>query len=442
MTMLTYTLFTDPAPLEASAAGRQSTGTVYLLVANSGNAAFSKITVTVPEGDGAGDLTPKSSAIKAKGECTDIKSGRTRSVAVRAQGSAFQVTEPGGGSISFGPGDYMVLTLANVTVALKPGLAVLGVTEVASRTAGAKRPNPSHTAVALVKAAPKEIPAPSNFRPEKSAVAAGKDIVLLWDGPDDLDYKILLPNGTEETVPAAPTGKQATGKDNKHKWSPGSDATKWATTYTLIARSRGARQQEYFLTTSVHLRNPTFNSVTTSWVGGPNSSDGRISFHTGGLQVHRDGSAELGNVLADNAFVNSVNTGYVQGKNAEDGRIGFHTGGLKVHRDQSEGLGDVTANGAHFGSVSTGWVGGSDSNAGGFTFPYGGVTVWSKLGSSEQGTVFADTADVSGVTTYKVVGKNADGGWITFPPGGMNVHQASARWGVVGALRFGVRSND
>lgn len=81
--------------------------------------AYSKITVTVPVGTGAGHLTQASdfTTITPEGEYADIRSGRTPPVTVQPQGFALQVTDQGGKAISFGPGDYMVLTLENVTVA-------------------------------------------------------------------------------------------------------------------------------------------------------------------------------------------------------------------------------------------------------------------------------------------------------------------------------------
>ncbi|MEU6719597.1 hypothetical protein ABZ897_49755 [Nonomuraea sp. NPDC046802] len=71
MTLLTYTLLTDPAPLEASVAGQQSesTGRVYLVITNTGQrtAYWSTIKVEVPVGKGAGDLTSDFNKIKPKG---------------------------------------------------------------------------------------------------------------------------------------------------------------------------------------------------------------------------------------------------------------------------------------------------------------------------------------------------------------------------------------
>ena len=90
MTMLTYTLITDPAPLEASVAGRPpSTGTVYLVVTNTGQQAafWSTIAVEVPVGNGAGDLTPDFNPIRSKGE---YGTGRHPVVGERPAGAGLQ----------------------------------------------------------------------------------------------------------------------------------------------------------------------------------------------------------------------------------------------------------------------------------------------------------------------------------------------------------------
>lgn len=134
MPMLTYTVLTDPASLEASAAGRPSTGTVYLLVTNTGQQAayWSTITVSMPVGNGDGHLTSNFNKIKPKVRYVP-KPGTSPStppsVNVQRQGSnAFQVTASAGTG-RFALGDYMVLTLNDVTVARTAGLAVLTLNE-------------------------------------------------------------------------------------------------------------------------------------------------------------------------------------------------------------------------------------------------------------------------------------------------------------------------
>ncbi|MEV4250990.1 hypothetical protein AB0J63_47340 [Streptosporangium canum] len=379
--MLTYTVLTDPAPLEASAAGRPSTGTVYLVVTNTGQQAayWSTIEVKVPVGSGVGDLTSEFNKIKPKGEHNG-----TQPVNVQPQGSnAFQATAPGG-TARFAPGDYMVLTLENVTVAPTAGLAMLKVTEKASR-AKTKTGNPasSSAAVALVKTAPKELPAPRDFHPDKAMVDAGEKLTLRWQGSAGFHYKITYP-GAPQPVPVS-----------GGSWSP-PDAPKRATTYILIATD--PNKQQHFLTTTVQVRNPVLETLTattgidTPWVGGPNGGDGAVAFSQGGVKVWSTrGSNDPGILHAGEATVSGVATEYVKGLNSGDGDI---------------------------------------------TFLQGGVKVWSTRGSNDPGILHAGEATVSGVATGEIVadritvnrvntervqGKSTRDGWITFPYGGIQV---------------------
>ncbi|MFC5748075.1 hypothetical protein [Actinomadura rugatobispora] len=331
MTMLTYTLITDPASLEASAAGRSpSTGTVYLVVTNTGQAAayWSTIEVELPVGNGAGHLTPNITTIKAKGEYNG-----TQPVNLQPQGNTFRAIAPAGARTSFDLGDYMVLTLENVTVAATAGLAILKVTEDTSRSKAPKvKPRPGVAAVPLVKTAPKQIqiPAPRNFRPDNAMVDAGTQITLSWDGPADFTYEIKFPG--------APNPVPVTGGT----WS---DAPKQATTYTLIATDPSTRQQ-HFLTTTVQLRNPTFETVTattgirTPWVQGSNADDGWISFPKDGLNVYEAGTHERGNVVAER-----VKAFGFKGLRASDGWVMPSEGGIYVYGNEkmADVMGYVTA---------------------------------------------------------------------------------------------------
>ncbi|RCG29079.1 hypothetical protein DQ384_22340 [Sphaerisporangium album] len=387
MTLLTYTLITDPAPLEASAPGRSpSTGTVYLVVTNTGQQAafWSTIKVEVPVGNGAGDLTSDFNKIKPKGEYGARSGPRSpANVQPGPQGSnAFQATAPGGRA-SFAPGDHMVLTLENVTVAPTAGLAVLRVTENTGRTKTGLLSN-SFAAVALVKTAPKEIPAPRNFRPDDTMVNAGTSIVLKWEGSDDFDYKILFPGG------------QAAITQGAYSWSPAAaDAPKRATTYTLVATSRTTPQQQHFLTATVQVRNPVLETLIAT---------------TG------------------------IDTPWIQGTaNATRGRVTFTGAGVAISNG-SGGQGTVTADNAYFNTVYTPWIGGPNGGEGAVAFSQGGATVRRAGGSQERGTLFADKADLNGVNTRWVQGRSADDGWISFPHFGIQVSRGgtdSAQQGVV-----------
>lgn len=383
MTMLTYTLITDPAPLAASAAGRQSrsTGTVYLLVTNTGQTAYCTIKVTVPVGTGAGHLTDDFTTITPKGEHTDIKTGHARPVTVQAQSSAFQVSDQGS-AISFGPGDYMVVTLENVTVAPEPGLAVLRVTEAAGRSKNGGLRN-SDTAVAVVKTAPKEIPAPHGFLADNVVVDSGTKVTLNWEGSDDFTYEILFPGG-RKPVPKV-----------KHAGSHGpyslvlDDAPERDTTYTLIATS-GTRRHTF--TTTVQVRNPVLRTltaidgVTTPRLEGSTKGDGSITFLPGGVKVWSTGNSnDPGTVFADKADVNGVNTTWVQGRSTDDGRIAFPRSGLQVYQggtDTTSGVvyaDSVRAKDAPYGQGG-GWINLHEE----------GMTVYlSKNGSNGLGSVTA-----------------------------------------------------
>ncbi|MER5623983.1 hypothetical protein ABT061_23395 [Streptosporangium sp. NPDC002544] len=391
LTMLTYTLITDPAPLAASEAGRPpSTGTVYLLITNTGQAAayWSTIKVEVPVGNGAGDLTSDFNRIKPKGEYS-TRSGTRSSVNVQPgpQGSnAFQATAPGGRT-PFAPGDYMVLTLENVTVAPTAGLAVLKVTENASRTKIGRLSN-SFAAVALVKTAPKEIPAPHSFLADNAVVDAGTKVTLSWEGSDDFTYEILFPGG-RKPVPKV----KHTGSHGPYSLAlDAADAPKRDTTYTLIA-SFGT--QRHTFTTTVQVRNPiletltAINGVTTPWVQGSTKGDGAFTFSKGAMHVRREsGSQEAGALYAGEATVSGIATEYVKGLKDGDGDITFLPGGVKVwHTRGSDLLGTLYASGADLWCVNTEWVQGKSSDSGRIFFPEEGLHV--NRGNGAKGIVSA-----------------------------------------------------
>ncbi|MGW4469774.1 hypothetical protein ACWENQ_08895 [Nonomuraea sp. NPDC004354] len=423
--MLTYTVLTDPAPLAASEAGRQSksTGTVYLLVTNTGQTAYSKITLTVPVGTGAGDLTLAQdfATITHKAEYTDIKSGSPRSVTVQTQGSAFQVTDKGGKAINFGPGDYMVLTLENITVAPTPGLAVLTVTENASRSKGGS-PRNSYTAVALVKTAPQEIPAPHGFLADNAVVDAGTKVTLNWEGSDDFTYEILFPGGRKPV----PKVKHAGSHGPYSLVLDAADAPKRDTTYTLVAEFG---TQRHISTTTVQVRNPILealtavNGVTTPWVQGSTKGDGTFTFSKGAMHVWREfGSNDSGALYAGEATVSGVATEYVKGLKSGDGDITFLPGGVKVwRRRESNDPGTLYAGESVFDGVATEYVKGLKDGDGDITFLPGGVKVWRTRGSNDSGALYAGESVFDGVATEYVKGLKDGDGDITFPQGGVAV---------------------
>lgn len=394
MTMLTYTVLTDPAPLEASAAGRPSRGTVYLVVTNTGQQAayWSTITVEVPVGNGAGDLTLTSdfNKIKPEGEYKYGPPSGTRSpVNIQRQGSnAFQATAPGGtgpyGTAPFAPGDYMVLTLKDVTVALTAGLAVLTVTENTSRTKSAK-PRSSSTVVALVKTAPKEFP-PHSFHPDKAMVNPGDKLTLSWQGSTGFSYEIMYP-GAPQPVPVS-----------GDSWSP-PDAPDRATTYILIATAPD--KQQHFLTTTVQVRNPVLETLTsTTGIKTPRvqgtATNWGLTITGSGAEISND-SGVKGTLTAGEATVSGVATEYVKGLNSGDGDITFLPGGVRVRRTRgSNDLGTLHAGQTTVSNLATEFVYAKFApygEGGGWINLHGeGITVYlAKDGRNGLGSVTART---------------------------------------------------
>ncbi|TDB94836.1 hypothetical protein E1267_42465 [Nonomuraea longispora] len=429
MTMLTYTLLTDPAPLEASTTYNPSQGTAYLVVTNTGQygAYWSTIDVELPVGNGAGDLVKDVATVKA------IKTkGDSQAVTFKQQGpKVFRATPSTGGSLAMNSGDSMVLTLENITVTGAAGVAVLKVTETSKRKTGKRQT--SIAMPALVKTAT----APRNFRPDESMLDDGKDLVLRWDGSDDFTYEILFPGG-KATVPR-----------NDRTWKPGTgQAPKRATTYTLVATSRSDPQRQHVLTTTVHLRNPVLETFTaTTGIDTPrvqgtaNATGGRLIFTGTGVEIS-DNSGGQGTVTADKAIVNGgVTTPWVVGPNNGDGIFTFSKGAMHIWSEfGSNERGTLYAGETIVNGVATEYVKGLNTGEGDITFIPGGVKVWRTRGSGEGGTLFAEKADFNGVNAKWVQGKGDRDGWIGFSYYGVNVlrHDGGAgkRWGVIGVHRI------
>ncbi|WP_327044038.1 hypothetical protein OG320_19930 [Microbispora sp. NBC_01189] len=386
MTALTYTVLTDPAPLEASAAGRQSKsiGTVHLIVTNTARRTdWSAIEVRVPVGDGAGDLSPN--ITEMKGTYTENQWGgqaKNRKVSIeRQQGSnIFKVTPQADGTASFVPGDHMVLTLENFTVASTPGPAVLTVRE---KTEDDDGEHTRYTSVALVKTAPKEIPAPRDFRPDKSMVDTGENLTLSWEGSADLTYEIVFPGG-RKTVSGG-------------TWSP--PAPTRATTYILVATDPQT-QRRHFLTTTVQVRHPVLETLTatagvdTPWVQGTeNATKGRITFTGTGAQITGNSGGQ-GTIQADKADLNGVNTEWVQGRSADDGWITFPKEGLHVHRKDGSKLTHLVVGYATLDIVKTRIVRGLKDDDGWISFRREGLNIHRERGM-DRGTLFAADTDLT-----------------------------------------------
>ncbi|MEW1838990.1 hypothetical protein AB0392_13630 [Nonomuraea angiospora] len=397
---------------------------MYLVITNTARRTdWSRIEVRVPVGDGVGDLTP--SLPEMKGKYTDNRWGtqaKTQEVNVDPQRdtNVFEVTPKSGGVASFKPGDYLVLTMENVTIAATGGPAVLTVRE---KTEDDDGEHIRYTSVALVKTAPKEIPAPRDFHPDKGMVGAGENLTLSWEGSPEFDYKILFPGGQKDISSGTRT------------WTP-PDAPKRATTYTLVATDP-VTQKQHFLTTTVQVRFPVLETLTattgidTPWVqGAVDGKKGRVTFAGTGVEIS-DNSGGRGTVTADRADVNGVNTGWVQGRSSDDGKITFPKDGLDV-RNGSGAWGTVHADKADLNGINTEWVQGRGADDGWISFPKEGLNVRKGAGQS-WGSVFADRADLNGVNTGWVQGRSTDDGKITFPKDGLNISQGSGSWGTVHA---------
>ncbi|WP_406179611.1 PIG-L deacetylase family protein [Streptomyces sp. NBC_01006] len=223
------------------------------------------------------------------------------------------------------------------------------------------------------------------------------------------------------------------------EWSPkAGQEPKRDATYILMATSPGSQQPGSFLTTTVHLRSPEFESVTattgvhTPWVEGTQNR-GRVTFTTRGAQFQDDAQA-LGTVAAATADVETVTATWVRGRDSGAGWIRFPSDGIKVGHGAGGDLGTVTADKISVNGINTQWVGDRDAGKGWIEFPQSGVSV-RKDGNQEWGTVAADKADLNGINTKWVQGRTAADGWIEFPAAGLNVFQGAEnrQWGTVAA---------
>lgn len=287
MANLHYEILTDPAPLQVSGVrpDEQSTGKVYIVVSNPGatHVDFDSLDLEVPGGNGDGALTPDTRKINAGPADHKMKDWNNLAFQWNGNTGIFMVSTTS--KVRVRKGEYMVLVLESFPVSSKEGLVLLKVTEESNGGSGW---HSHYLTLSLLKQAPK---VPHNFRPEKSLVDAGEDVVLRWAGPSTLTYQIKGPDGTEDIDPKLWPDWQ---------WSPkAGTAPKRDATYTLIATSDPKKQQPqqpgYFLTTTVHLSSPEFKKVTategmkTPWVQGT-TEKGRISFTAQGAEFHVDAS--------------------------------------------------------------------------------------------------------------------------------------------------------
>ncbi|MFJ1910500.1 polymer-forming cytoskeletal protein [Streptomyces sp. NPDC088147] len=430
MAFLVYSILTDPAPLQVSEAGGTSKGAVYIVVSNpkDQDMAWVSLTVHVPFGQQEDALTPDPKAITARVLPDKARQpGEEPLTSWDATTGVFTVTpQP---TTYFKASGSMILVLEGFPVSSAPGPVLLRVTETVWNGPW-KQDSP--VTLSLLKQAPK---APRNFRPKQSLVAAGKSVVLRWEGSDTFTYQIHGPDGPSKNPPH----KAGT----TWEWTPAAgEEPKRDATYTLTAASSPQQQPpEHILTTTVHLRSPEFESVTatdglhTPWVEGT-TDKGRITFTAQGAQIHND-SHTPGTITAATADVDSVTATSVRGRGDDAGWIQFPPTGITVGHGAGSDLGTVTADKVSAANgVNTPWVGDRDGGKGWAEFPQSGVNV-RKDGKQAWGTVAGDKADMNGINTAWVQGRAADDGWIAFPSAGLNVYQGAGnhQWGTVAAAK-------
>lgn len=427
MASLHYEILTDPAPLRVPGAGEESPGAVHIVVSNPtmDEVIWYSIEVRVPFGQADGDLTlhPKTVSVRVEHN-TATKPGEEPAVVWDGDTGVLTVTARP--NTLFQNAGSFALVLDGFPVSGTAGLVLLQVTE---RAANGARVQSNPVTLSLLKQVSR---VPRNFRPKDSLVASGRDVVLRWDGPDALTYRIQGPDGSVETVTSR---NGASGWE----WSPkAGQEPKRDATYILMATSAGSQQPGSFLTTTVHLRRPEFESVAatngvhTPWVEGA-ADKGRITFTARGAQIQDDAQAP-GTVTAAAADVETVTAASVRGRDTGAGWIRFPSDGIRVGHGAGDDLGTVTADKISVNGINTPWVGDRDAGKGWIEFPRSGANV-RKDGTQEWGTVAADKADLNGINTKWVQGRTAADGWIEFPAAGLNVFQGGGnrQWGTVAA---------
>ncbi|GLW18836.1 hypothetical protein Stsp01_55790 [Streptomyces sp. NBRC 13847] len=435
MSVLSYAVFTDPAPLQVSQPDMPSVGSVYVTVSNSNatEVRWDYIAVDVPSGSGSGDLTEDVTAINPRIETDYVPAAGEEAAQftfVSTRGN-FLAAAPSLRRMTLPPGGSFTLILEDIPMSGLAGLARLKIREYA-RCDGSHPMHVRHLAFALPKSTPK---IPRNFHADTTLVDvdAGDTVTLRWDGPDNLDYWIRTPDGQEELAQKAGSGPGVSL--TSYQW-PVTSTPARGTTYTLVGRapqSAGQPDRGYFLTTTVHARIPEFESGTrTPWIEEADNAS-RVAFSPTGVDILSGGS--LGTVTADEGILMSaLRTKRARGLDDGDGWVEFPADGIRVGHGGDSELGTVTAERVSANGVNTAWVQGRGTGDGWISFPQSGVQVY-KDGKREWGTVDADKADLNGVLTKWVQGRGDSAGWIEFPAAGVNVFQGAGnrQWGTLAA---------
>ncbi|MGW2376531.1 MULTISPECIES: hypothetical protein [Kitasatospora] len=431
--LLHYEIVTDPTSLRASLTNEPSLGTVYVIVSNTHQAEvkWDHIDVAIPLLNLSSNLTDNPSAVTASIERTyqhpldDALEFAWDSVNDCFRARLSRAQPPTRKHALLAGHGALVLKLENVPVSEGAGLSLLEIRDNAYGGDGgvARRDGHFTTHLGLVKQTPQ---VPRNFRPEKSLVNgdANEQLVLLWDGPTDLNYDIVDQTGTViHQEPAVGPGYR--------EYSPKIPAPKRGTTYTLVANAPGAGQQQrgYFLTTTVHAVVPEFESGTrTPWVEGT-TDKGRVTFATNGVKVQLP-DGRLGTVTADD-----VTTRLVQGLTDDAGWMTFPNRGVNIYHGHNATPGILTAArvDAEEG-VNTPWVGSREAGQSWIAFTEPGATLYKDNGGQERGTFTAEKVDVHGLNTTWVGDRDGGKGWVEFPQSGINVRKdGGGAWGNIAA---------
>lgn len=478
MANLHYEILTDPGQLQVSGKGKdeESPGAVHIVVSNpsASSVTLYELEVAVPFGNGKTHLTAHVDRIRARLGASTLSSSVGLSENWNGSTGTYRLEALSG--VRLRKGEVLVIELTDFPVSSEEGLVRLSVAE----DSHGRGPRADHlVTLSLLKHAPR---VPRNFRADNTLLGPAEQVTLRWDGPEDLDYKIQGPVGSPQPV------QQTSGAWH---WSPKQgEEPKRDATYVLIATPKSPHQPGYYLTTTVHLRNPEFESVTatgglsTPWVKGIRH-EGRIEFTDAGAKVLDDqrapGTVEAKAALAETVLATAgVTTPWVKGTDHE-GRIRFTDRGAEI-LDTQQALGAAAADSATVNTltaqvvtagsatvdtlaahtmtadsgtvnslaaqavtadtavvrtgVSTPWVKGT-GHEGRIRFTEQGAEI---LGSGQApGTVAAATADVDSVRTGLVRGRDGGAGWVRFPADGITVgHGDGGDLGVVTAERVRV----
>jgi hypothetical protein len=258
-TLLDYAFDTVPYPLQASpGTGDPVMAVLTLIVSNSTRKAvtLSSITVILPIGDGANNLTTINNApsIMASADperLWNVSSTTTLGVFIiqPVSGQPITITDTG-----------VVFQFFNITVNTAPGTFIINIIEVASQTAELPPPPPPPLSISLTK-----FPYGfffNNLVANLPAVNNGGTVTLTWQGSTQAKYFMLF---NDQTIDVS----------NLRSWT--SPPLQRDTTFLLKAISISDQERvERGLSTTVNVYNPNLQPASVS-VGGDITVNGAMS---------------------------------------------------------------------------------------------------------------------------------------------------------------------